>query len=186
MAMLGVVGTGIWARRTEASPILFDAPKFTLTDQNGKTITDSMMHGNVWVAMVFFTQCPGVCPMMSSRMAQLQKTVARPDVKIISLSLDPEHDTPEIMRAYAERFEADPARWHMLTGPRQTMYDLARAFQLAAEPAHDGQPIIHTQKVLLIDRGNHVRGIYDTSDDVSMKQLADNGRALALENGSGS
>jgi protein SCO1 len=187
MVMLGIVGMGLWGHRTEASPALFSAPAFSLTDQNGRTMTDATLRGNVWIAMVFFTECPGVCPMMSARMAQLQKTVVRPDVKIISLSLDPEHDTPEVLKGYADRFGADSARWHMLTGPKQTMYDLARAFKLAAEPAHDGQPIVHTQKVLLIDRGNCVRGVYDTSDDTSMKKLAEDAEDLAAEEtGSGS
>lgn len=177
MLMLGFVAAGFRGRAQG----LFDVPRFSLTDQTGKTITDADLRGNVWVAMVFFTQCPGVCPMMSAKMEQLQTAVNRPDVKIVSLSLDPEHDTPETMRAYAEKFSADASRWHMLTGSKEAIYNLAHDLKLVAVPAHDGQPILHTQKVLLIDRTNQVRGVYDTNDEVSMKQLTEDARAMASE-----
>jgi protein SCO1 len=190
LAMVAVVGTGLWARRQGAAGTgpeeemphlapLWEVPAFSLTDQNGKTITDQSLRGNVWTAMVFFTECPGVCPMMAARMAQLQKAVTLPDVKIVSFSIDPEHDTPEKLKEYAGRFEADQSRWHMLTGQKQTMFDIASALKLAAKPAENGNPITHTQKVLLVDRANRVRGSYDTNDNDSMKQLAEDIRKLA-------
>jgi cytochrome oxidase Cu insertion factor (SCO1/SenC/PrrC family) len=192
LAMLGVVGTGLWARRQagdadQAQPqqqrleVLYDAPSFSLTDQEGKTVTRDSLRGQVWVAMVFFTQCPGVCPAMTMRMTELQKAVTSRDVKIVSFTLDPEHDTPEAMKVYAERFNTDQSRWFFLTGPKDTMYETARGLKLAAEPAHDGQPIVHTQKVLLIDREGRVRGVYDTNDDDSMKGLAADAAGLARQ-----
>jgi protein SCO1/2 len=182
MMMLGLVALGVRTRAEPALPqAMWDVPHFSFTDQDGKTISDASMRDSIWVATVFFTQCPGVCPMMSARMAELQKNVPLPDVKIVSFSLDPEHDTPEIMHAYADRFGADSARWHMLTGEKQTLYDTAHGLRLVAEPAHDGQPILHTQKVLLVDCQNGVRGIYDTNDDDSMKLLARDARGLAQE-----
>src|SRR5262245_51749362 len=180
LAMLGVVGTGLWARRqaSEADPfrqqhkldVLYDAPSFSLTDQDGKTVTRDSLRGNVWVAMVFFTQCPGVCPAMTMRMTEVQKHISSPLVKVVSFSLDPEHDTPEAMKVYADRFQTDQSRWLFLTGPKETMYEIAGGLKLVAVPAHDGQPIVHTQKVLLVDGDGKVRGIYDTNDDDSMKQ----------------
>src|SRR5262245_58954525 len=94
MMMLGLVAMGFRERG------LYEVPRFSLTDQNGKTISDVSMRGNVWVALVFFTQCPGVCPMMSAKMAELQKNVPLNSVQIVSFSIDPEHDTPETLRAY--------------------------------------------------------------------------------------
>jgi protein SCO1/2 len=76
--------------------------------------------------MVFFTQCPGVCPAMTLRMTEVQKAIPDPDVKVVLFSLDPEHDTPEAMKLYAERFKTDQSRWVFLTGPKQTMYEVAR------------------------------------------------------------
>ena len=184
LGMIGVVGAGFWSKREDPPEILFDVPIFSLTDQNGRTITQADLRGNVWISMLFFTQCPGVCPMMTARMATLQRSVTAKDVKIVSFSVDPEHDTPDAMRAHAEKFGADQSRWHMLTGPKETMFEVARGLKLPAEPAKDGQPILHSQKVLLIDRQNHVRGIYDTNDDDSMKLLAEDARKLAAESGS--
>lgn len=184
LGMLGVVGTGVLAHRRfvgteDAMPILFDAPKFSLTDQFDKPVTDQTLRGKVWVTMVFFASCPGVCPMMSARMAQLQKAVESPELKIVSLTVDPDNDTPEMLKGYAEGLGADQSRWYFLRGPKDTMFEVARGFNLAAAPAQDGKPITHTQKVLLIDRENHVRGIYDTTDEESMKKLTLDARMLA-------
>jgi protein SCO1/2 len=206
LAMIGVVGTGLWARRqgaaadvdgasaaavarvqvdqapAELEP-LYDAPSFSLTDQNGRTVTNKTLHGDVWVAMVFFTNCPGVCPMMVSRMTELQKAVTSPDAKVVAFSVDPERDTPEVMKAYAERVGADPARWYFLTGPKPTMFEVAHALKLAAEPAQDNKPLTHTNKALLIDRAGHVRGVYDATDPESMAKLAKDARTLLSEKG---
>jgi protein SCO1/2 len=192
LAMVALIGTGLWARRQSANrtadPLASDldqhlgviqvAPPFSLTDQNGRTVTDADLRGNVWVAMVFFSECPGVCPMMAQRMLEIQKAVDRSDVKVVSFSIDPEHDTPEVLDEYAERLDADESRWFFLTGEKSTMFALAKSYQLAAAPAQEGQPITHTQKVLLIDRENQVRAFYDTNDDQDMKQLAIDIRSL--------
>ncbi|HVT89450.1 MAG TPA: SCO family protein [Tepidisphaeraceae bacterium] len=187
LGMIALVGTGVLAHRqlggdSQTLDILWDAPSFSLTDQNGKKVTDADLRGNVWVATVFFSQCPGVCPMMSARMAQLQKSVKLPDVKIVEFSIDPEHDTPAILKEYASKLGADESRWMFLTGEKQGMFDLAvNGFKLQAAPASEGQPIIHTQKVLLIDRMNRVRGYYDTNDDDAMKKLATDAQQLARQ-----
>jgi protein SCO1/2 len=181
LLMIAGVGTGLWAHRQPPLEIFFDAPAFSLIDQNGQPITDQQLKGNVWVAMVFFASCPGVCPVMNSKLAKLQKTVPNPDVKIVSISIDPEHDTPEMLRGYAEGYGADQSRWFFLTGKKEDLFATARGLNLAAEPAHDGQPITHTQKMLLIDRENHVRGIYDSSSDDEMQQLAADAKMLAAD-----
>jgi protein SCO1/2 len=179
LAMLGVVVAGIWVKRPEGpAQTLFAAPNFSLTNQNGKTITDADLHGHVWIAMVFFTACPGVCPMMEARMVRLEKEITAPDLRIVSVSIDPEHDTPEIMKGYADGIGADESRSYFLTGSKEAVFETARGFKLAATPAAGGNSITHTQKVLLIDRDNQARGIYDTNDDDSMKKLADDARAL--------
>jgi protein SCO1/2 len=185
LAMITVVGAGLWAHRQRPGdephqlPPLYDAPSFTLTDQHGATVTTASLKGHPWIGMVFFTQCPGVCPAMTMRMTEVQKAIPNPNVKIVLFSLDPEHDTPEVMKLYAERFKTDQARWVFLTGPKDTMYELARGLKLPAQPAQDGNPILHSQKVLLIDQSGKVRGIYDTNGDESMKQLSADAMALA-------
>jgi protein SCO1 len=182
-AIVSLATAAMWASRSssQSMPVLFDVPPFSLTNQNGQTVTDADLRGNVWIGMVFFTTCPDVCPMMLGRMTQLQKTVTRPDVKIVSFSIDPAHDTPAAMKEYAQRLGADQSRWHMLTGEQEAMYGVARGLKLAAVPASDGKPITHTGKVLLIDRENHVRGIYDSSGAESMKKLARDAETLAAQ-----
>lgn len=190
LVMVGVVGTGVLARRqmtTEADltaqlPVLFNAPKFELTDQNGHKVTDQTLLGDVWVAMPFFASCPGVCPMMTAKMLDLQKAVPLPDVKIMSMSIDPDHDTPEVLKGYAEALGADQSRWFFVSTSKAAMFDLVtQGFKLAAAPAHDNYPISHTTKALLIDRENRVRGSYDTTMEEDMKKLASDARLLAGE-----
>lgn len=183
LGMLCVVGTGVLARRQAGVEpeleVFYDAPAFSLIDQNGQPATEAVVKGKVYVAMVFFAACPGVCPAMNAKLAELQKAVPLPDVKIISISLDPKNDKPEMLKAYAEGLGADQSRWYFLTGEQETIFATAKAFGLAAAPAEEGKMITHTQKVLLIDRQNKVRGIYDSLEPGAMEKLAKDARTLA-------
>lgn len=186
LGMLCIVGTGVLAHRqfAEAEPqleILYDAPPFDLIDQNGERATQDVVKGKVYVAMVFFAACPGVCPAMNSKLVELQKAVPDPDVKIISISLDPKNDKPELLNAYAAGLGADQSRWYFLTGEQETIFAAAKAFGLAAAPAEEGKMITHTQKVLLIDRQNRVRGIYDSLEVGAMEKLAEDAKVLVKE-----
>lgn len=192
LAMLGVVGTGLWARwrdggesatkpgaKADALPVLFDAASFSLTDQDGKPFSSEQLRGKTWVADFVFTHCPGVCPRMTMRMAGLQKALPNPDLHFVSFSVDPERDTPEVLKAYAKTYDADPARWHFLTGEKAAMFKAARDMKLTAEPAGVlGPDIAHAEKFLLVDGQGRVRGAYDSKDDADMKQLAADAAAL--------
>ncbi len=198
--MLGVIGT--WAslrnrpadstsaretdqtRETDQSgtlPVLYPVPAFSLTDQNERTVSDQDLRGQVWVAAFIFTNCAGPCPMMSAKMAKLQTDVPDKHVKLVSVTVDPERDTPAVLREYAKKFSADESRWHFLTGPVQQIYDLANGLKLAAVPASEENPIIHSSKLLLIDAQGRVRGIYSTEDPQGVPQLAHDASALARD-----
>jgi cytochrome oxidase Cu insertion factor (SCO1/SenC/PrrC family) len=186
--MLGLVGTGLWAKKArgrqaeaEALPMLFQAPPFALTDQNNRHVTDEQLRGSVWVAMVFFTNCPDICPGMMGRLVDLQESVKDPNVKLVSFSIDPERDTPEQLRQYADRLGADSTRWLLLTGTKAEMFAAAEGLKLPASPAEDDKPIAHTNRMLLIDKGGRVRGVYDSSDDAAMTKLAADAARLARE-----
>lgn len=185
LAMIGLVGTGVAYRQLGDSSatleVLYDAPDFELIDQNNRTITQADLRGNVYVAMVFFASCPGVCPAMNAKLLEMQKAVPLPDVKIVSISLDPKNDKPEMLKGYAEGLGADQSRWYFLTGEQDAIFATAKAFGLAAAPAEPGGMITHTQKVLLIDRQNRVRGVYDSLDADAMKKLAEDAKKLAAE-----
>jgi protein SCO1/2 len=142
---------------------LWQVPDFTFTERSGRTVTRADLLGKVWVADFFYTTCPGPCPMMTSRLSALQEKLGdRPDVRLVSISLDPAKDTPEVLKQYAERFKAG-ANWLFLTGDKATTHALAReGFKTAvAEERNSPEPITHGTKLSLIDRAGWVRGLYE-------------------------
>jgi protein SCO1/2 len=105
---------------------------FQLVNQNGQPYGSTQLAGKIWIADFIYTTCPGPCPMISSRMSELQKPLEKTDVHLISFSVDPEKDTPQVLRGYAEKLQADPKRWDFLTGPKSSIYKLSHdGFKLA-------------------------------------------------------
>lgn len=152
---------------------LWDAPAFSLTDQEGRAITDRDLRGHVWVSDFIFTQCAGSCPVMTAKMASLQKAIDDPRVKLVSFSVDPDHDTPAALKAYGVKFGADFARWSFLSSPgRQAIWDVAKGMKIAAGQADTQDQLLHSDRFILTDPSGHVRGIYDSSDDSALKRLA--------------
>jgi protein SCO1/2 len=184
LVMVGVIGAGVWDQmRGERStlPIRWPAPAFSLIDQNERTITDRDLRGHPYVAAFIFTQCAGPCPMMSSKMAGLQKTIRNPAVKLVSFSVDPERDTPAVLKEYAAKFGADPNRWHFLTGPTASIYAVAQGMKVAARPADADNPILHATYFILVDGNGQVREIYagDHSEPGTLERLAKDADRLA-------
>lgn len=102
-------------------------PDFALTERSGRRVTRADLQGLVWVANFFYTTCPDTCPLQSAKMARLQQDFADDRaVRLVSISVDPEHDTPAVLQDYAQRFGADPERWLFLTGDKTAIYRLAQ------------------------------------------------------------
>jgi cytochrome oxidase Cu insertion factor (SCO1/SenC/PrrC family) len=153
-------------------PILGAISAFQLTRSDGGPIDAAFFQNKIWVADFIFSRCSGPCPMMTSRMAALQATLrSRADWKnlqsnllLVSVSVDPEHDSPEVLRRYAELAQADPKSWLFLTGPRDEVWRLIKdGFKLPVfqeSPGGSG-PIVHSPKFVLIDGHARVRGYYD-------------------------
>ncbi len=160
---------------------LWQVPDFSLTERAGKPLARADLTGKVWVADFFYTTCPGPCPMLSSRLSALQKTVAdKSDVRLVSISLDPVKDTPEVLQQYATRFDAG-ANWLFCTGDKAVIYELVtRGFKLAAvEERNNPEPITHSTKLVLVDRAGWVRGFYEgVGEDQNAKLAADIGHLL--------
>ncbi len=138
-------------------------PDFSLTERSGQTVTLADLKGKVWVADFFYSTCPGPCPMLSSRLSELQKSLGSDDrVRLVSISTDPEKDTPELLRQYAERFQAVD-RWLFLTGSKAAIHGLAHdGFKLPiAENPGAPEPIIHSTRLILVDQTGAIRGLYD-------------------------
>src|SRR5712691_10775146 len=131
-------------------PVYGQIPGFALTDETGRPFDRKSLDGKVWVADFIFTTCSGPCPRMSSLMRQVQQaSLSMPEVRLISFTVDPERDTPAALARYAVRYQAQPERWHFLTGPRQELNHLAfNAFKLGNV---DGS-LVHSARLVLLDR----------------------------------
>jgi len=128
MVIITVGAMYVLSRKTVTRPVALQLPvigrisDFSLTNQNNTTVTLSQLRGKVWVADIIFTRCPGPCSSMTDRLAELQSQIPGGDeTRIVSLSSDPEYDTPEVLRKYAEKHGADTNRWWFLTGPKKVL-----------------------------------------------------------------
>lgn len=156
---------------------------FKLIDQRGDTITLAAVDGRIIVADFFFTTCGTICPKMTAQMERVQAAYRTDDrVAILSHSVTPEIDTPEVLAAYAQLHGADPSRWHMLTGDRAQIYRLARQSYFACLEEGDGGPddFVHTENFVLVDAQRRIRGFYDGTQQAEVDRLiADIGKLLA-------
>jgi protein SCO1 len=159
----------------EAPPRLGVLPEFTLTDAARHPVTLASLRGRPWVADFIFTRCPGVCPGMTARLGRLRREID-PRVTFVSFTVDPEHDTPEVLARYAAGFGA-PEGWLFVTGPAADVYGLSvNGFKLAAEAvppgtAPDSGPFLHSSKFVLVDASGQVRGYYDSGDEREIAAL---------------
>jgi protein SCO1 len=157
-------------------PVMGEAPAFQLTAQTGETFDSKSLAGQVWVADFIYTTCDGPCPMMTQQMRQLQDRTKNEmgDVKLVSFTVDPVHDTPPVLAAYAKHFRMDPARWWFLTGEMSRVNDIGMAFKLNSV---DGS-LSHSTRFVLVDRHMRIRGYYVTSEDAFLPQLMHDIRQL--------
>jgi cytochrome oxidase Cu insertion factor (SCO1/SenC/PrrC family) len=158
---------------------------FSLTDDGEKPVRLADLRGKVWVASFILTRCAGACPVMTHHLGQLQGQLpVRDDLRLVSISVDPEHDTPAVLAAYAARNKADRTRWWFLTGERQQIYRLARtAFNLTVDDTAGTaeEPVLHSTKFVLVDRNGQIRGYYDGLETVGQEQLVRDVRRLLAE-----
>ena len=185
------LGVLLWLRNIEVSALrqrtvssYGPVPAFQLTNQNGQSFGSAQLTGKIWIADFVYTTCPGPCPMISGRMSELQKPLEKTDVHLVSFSVDPEKETPEVLRRYSEKLQAEPGRWDFLTGPKPVIYRLSHdGFKLAVSDGSDAQGIpVHSTRMVLVDRHGQIRGYYDgTEPEAITKLLADTNHLLREE-----
>lgn len=168
-------------------PVIADAPPLALLDQTGRAFDAARVKGKVWVANFMFTSCPDVCPLLTSKMRSLQLRFGnhRKDIAFVSISVDPDHDTPEVLATFAKEHEADLGNWSFLTGPSEQVRSVVmEGFKQAMEevPATDSEPrnILHGTHITLIDKRGRIRGFYRT-DNASLLGLTKDAQALMKE-----
>jgi protein SCO1/2 len=160
-------------RRLTTSPaVLGGLPAFTLTDQRGQPFGSRELAGKVWVADFIFTSCQGVCPLLSERMAEVGKRARHlgPDFHLVSISVDPERDTPARLAEYGARYGANPIAWSFLTGPEQAIQaTVVDGFKIGAGKERTGGDadggagfweIFHGENLVLVDRQLQIRGYF--------------------------
>jgi protein SCO1 len=149
-------------------------PSVELIAQDGKPFSTSSYNGKVSLTDFFFASCQGICPRMTSQMTRVQETFRNnPDFRMVSYTVDPERDTAEFLQQYADQFKADTAQWKFVTGPKKSLYDLARyGYFLPVEPGNgDSEDFIHSDQFVLVDRQSHIRGYYNGTDPVAVDSL---------------
>jgi len=164
--LLGVVGAGVllyagW-NYLEQTPLVAD---FELTERSGRQVTPRDLRGCVTIVGFTFTQCKTSCPKITQALADLQEKLQGVPVRLVAVSVDPEHDTPEVLRLHANAWKADPERWWFLTGDRQVIERLMETSFRVGRPIHRpdqprGFDISHSNRLVLLDRQARIRGSY--------------------------
>ncbi len=158
-------------------PVIAKVPAFSLQDQHGNTFTEKDLQGKITIWDFFFTRCPGACPIMTKQMAELYKLYASSQrVQFVSVTVDPEYDTPEVLREYAAANGVVDLRWRFLRGSIDSVITLSeKGFMLPAE----NLPAGHSTKLILIDQEGQIRGYFNHNDNASISVLKTQVRELA-------
>ena len=147
---------------------------FSMTNQNGETITEKEYDNTIYIADFFFTTCPSICPIMTKNMHTLQeKLVDLPEVKLLSFSVTPQIDSVAQLKRYALKNKVDDTRWNLVTGDKKEIYALARKSYLVVKDDGDGGPydMIHTENFVLVDKQKRIRGFYDGTQLEAMDNI---------------
>ncbi|WP_339877227.1 SCO family protein [uncultured Algoriphagus sp.] len=148
---------------------------FSFTNQDGETITNESVKGKVYVADFFFTTCPTICPIMKKEMIRVyEKFGDNPNFKILSHTIDPKHDTVEVLKDYSQKLGIENAKtWSFLTGEAEKIYELGQTSYIttAQEDQNEAGGFLHSGAFLLIDQEGHIRGVYDGTKTDQVDQL---------------
>lgn len=192
MLMLGAAVLGVLAARAllalrpaEELPVLGEVPPFTLIDQTGAPFSDRDLAGIPWIATFVYSTCPGPCPRVIEKVQAADRRLSHdPRIRLVSVTVDPVADTPDVLAIYGRNRGIDPERWKLLTGDPDAVFALVRGgFKLGVErddsASPDVGPVIHSLMAVLIDGKRQVRGYYDTNDPEAMDRLVADSRNLA-------
>jgi protein SCO1/2 len=170
IAIFAISGCG----GSEPPPVLGALPEFALVDAAGAAVTKGSLGGRPFVADFIFTRCPAACPKLTARMKELAVELpAESRARLVSFSVDPEHDRPEVLAAYVAKWEIDGDRWTFVTGEREAMWTLVRTgFLLPVEEQDDpANPFLHSNRFALVDAAGNLRGTYEAFDEAATDRL---------------
>jgi cytochrome oxidase Cu insertion factor (SCO1/SenC/PrrC family) len=181
-----------------------EVPDFSLTERSGRRVTRADLLGKVWVANFIYTKCTETCPLQSAQLARLQSEFVEEELRLVSITVDPDRDTPAVLSRYAERYGADPVRWLFLTGEKGAIYRLAKeGFRLGVADPDDvsrstgprrwGEPpaawashgskglILHSPRLVVVDRRAKIRAYHRPDDEEALERLRQNVRLVLRE-----
>ncbi|MCE6989889.1 SCO family protein [Dyadobacter sp. CY323] len=179
---LPILGERDWVKKTVDGKEVVDTiyntiPAFAFISQNGDTITEKAVEGKIYVTDFFFTTCPTICPVMKRQMTKVYNAYkGNPELLILSHSIDPEHDTPQVLNKYAQDLGVNGDQWLFLTGQKEKIYEIGQKSYMATakedKSAEGGY--IHSGAFILVDKDRHVRGMYDgTTEEGTEKLISD-------------
>jgi protein SCO1/2 len=174
------------ARPVALLPDFGALPAFALRDEANRPFTRDELAGAIWVVDFIFTRCAGQCPLMNQRLQQLaQQLPLSTGVRLLSISVDPAHDTPAVLAAYARDLGANPAQWRFLTGAQADVWRLSReGFRLGiSSEGTAAEPVTHSVRLVVVDAAGHIRGYYDALEAEALQRLIHDVRQLVAQGG---
>ncbi|REA60138.1 SCO family protein [Dyadobacter luteus] len=149
-------------------------PDFSFLNQNGKVVTQSDYKDKIYIADFFFTTCPTICPVMKKNMLLVYEQFKDDQrVGILSHTIDPEHDTPQVLKQYSDDLGLSGNMWTFVTGDREKIFDIGQKHYMVSASTDPDEPggYIHSGSFVLVDKDKHVRGMYDGTSQASTKEL---------------
>ena len=185
-AFLALFVATAWSRRwgemrPAAPPVLGSVPAFALTNRDGRAVALADLEGRPWVGSFIFTRCGGACPRITEQMVRLGALVRQSQaLRRVSITVDPQYDTPPVLASYAEAHGISDPEWLFLTGKPGAIESLVReGFKLGVgEGNTPEEPIFHSTRLVLVDGGGRIRGYYDAFDEAAVGRLLDDLRAV--------
>ncbi len=159
-------------------------PAFRFLNQDSVFVSENDVEGKVYVADFFFTTCPTICPKMKTQMLRIyERYKDRDEVRILSHSIDPDFDTPNVLKDYATRLQVKAPKWNLLTGDKAAIYTLGQKSYMvsAQEDPNEAGGFVHSGAFILVDKNRHVRGIYDGTVEAEVNHLLEDMEILLKE-----
>ncbi len=178
-----VIGEKKLAGKNGKDTIFHTVQPFSFVNQFNDTVTDMTIDNKIYVADFFFATCQSICPKMSSQLVHVQNAFKDDSVLILSHTVNPLHDTVEVLQGYAQSYGAIKNKWHFLTGNKKAIYEMARYSYLVNALEEDGTPegFLHSELFILVDAQKRIRGMYDGTDSVAVAKLISDIRLLKQE-----
>ena len=186
---LPILGERDWQKKTVDGKEIVDTiyntiPPFSFVNQAGDTVSENIVKGKIYISDFFFTTCPTICPVMKRQMLKVYEAYkGNAEVMILSHTIDPEHDTPQVLNKFAKDLGITGNQWQFLTGPKEKIYEIGlRNYMVVAKEDKSSEGgFLHSGAFVLVDKDKHVRGIYDGTTEEGTKKLISDIQTLLNE-----